>query len=151
MAITHKIHGLKEVERNLRALEKHTTAKGVARRVLKLAGKPVADKAQSLAPDDPSTSGDDLKASIGVSTRLNKRQARAARRGGKSGVEVYVGTSDPAGIQQEFGNRNHPAQSFMRPAWMATKLQALKVVTDEFMTEVSRAAKRLAQKRAKGR
>ncbi len=150
MVVTHKVQGLAKLERDLQALGKHTTAKGVARRVLKKAGEPIAQKAVGLAPDDPATGGDDLKASIGVSTKLNKSQKRAVKRGGKNQVEVYVGTADPAGVQQEFGNVNHGPQSFMRPAWAATKMTALKIISEDFAAEILKTAKRLAKRAAKG-
>jgi len=151
MADRVKVHGLKELERDLRALGQHTTAKGVARRVLKKAGKPMADRARALAPDDPSTGGDDLKASIGVSTKLNKRQRGITRKGGKSNVEVYIGTNDPAGIQQEYGNVNHGPQSFMRPAWATEKITALKMITEDMKGEILKTAARLAKKAAKAK
>ena len=151
MAARVKIDGLKELARELKALGKHTTARSVARRVLKEAGKPIAERASALAPNDPATGSGDLKSSIAVSTKLNKRQRGQVRKGGKSNVEVYVGTNDPAGVQQEFGNVNHGPQPFMRPAWSATKLVALKIITKEFKGEILKAAQRLAKKAARSR
>src|SRR5690606_26025660 len=90
-------------------------ARGILRRAGIKALGPMAEKARQLAPDDPATSGNDLKASIKVGTQLNKRQRKLSRkRDDKSFVEVYMGTGDPAGVQQEFGNVNHGPQSFMR-------------------------------------
>ncbi|WP_420337826.1 HK97 gp10 family phage protein [Roseibium sp.] len=151
MSVTYKVAGLRAVERSLKALNNHVTARSVARRVLKRAAAPVAEKAALLAPDDPATPGNDLKASIGVSTRLTKRQRRAVRKTGKNAVEVYAGTSDPAGVQQEFGNVNHGAQPFLRPAWLATKMHALAVVTRDLTNEVTKTARRAAARSAKRR
>ena len=150
MAIRTKVKGLKDLEKRLQALGKHTTAKAVARRVLKQAGKPIAETASRLAPDDPSTVGADLKESIVVSTTLNKSQRRSMRKVSKSAVEVHVGTNDPAGIQQEFGNVNHGPQPFMRPAWDSQKRNALKIITENMGEEIDKTARRLAKRAAKG-
>lgn len=147
MAARVRVDGLRELEQSLMALGKHTTAKAVGRRVLKKAGQPIADSARSLAPDDPMTGGNDLRSSIAVSTKLNKRQSKMNRKlTSKSAVEVYVGTNDPAGIQQEFGNVNHGPQSFMRPAWDGTKGEALKIIQETMGDEIMKTAKRLAKK-----
>lgn len=136
---------MREAERNLKALGSHTKAKAVGRRVLKKAGEPIAEKARGLAPNDPATGGDDLKSSIVVSTKLNKRQARQRRKEGDAQVYMYVGTNDPAGVQQEFGNVNHGPQSFMRPAWATGRHEALKIITKEIWVEIKKAAARLAK------
>lgn len=143
-----KVDGLRELERNLMALGKQTTAKSVARRVLKNAGQPIADKANSLAPDDPTTEGG-LNRSYAVSTKLNKNQRKIAKQAGKSGVEVYVGTGDPAGLQQEFGNVNHAAQPHFRPAWDSEKRPTLERIKNTLGDEIMKTAKRLAKRAAK--
>ncbi|HAF38070.1 MAG TPA: hypothetical protein DCG72_03715 [Gammaproteobacteria bacterium] len=150
MTVRMKVEGLRELEASLIALGNATAAKSVGRKVLRKAGKPIADAAKSLAPDDPNTSKD-LKASIDIGTKLNKRQRKFARKETKSHVEIHVGTSDPAGIQQEFGNVNHGPQPFMRPAWAANKFKALKIIKTELSGEIVKAAKRLAAKAARGK
>ena len=40
----------------------------------------MAETARQLAPDDPATQGNDLKASIAVGGKLTKRQAALARK-----------------------------------------------------------------------
>ena len=144
-----KVRGLRDLEKKLFEIEKHTTRKSLARRVLKRAAQPVADKMNALAPDDPNSPGG-LHESHSVSTKLNKRQRKSARRGGKSDVEVYAGTSDPAAIQQEFGNVNHGPQSYARPAWEATRLPALESIKEDLANEIVKVADRQKKRKAKG-
>lgn len=150
MAQTIKVEGLRELERRLSELPK-STGKNVLRRTLKKAGQPIADKANSLAPDDAETQGG-LSTSYVVSTKLNKSQKRAMRKAkiDKAYVEMYVGTNDPAGLQQEFGNVNHGPQSHFRPAWDSEKRNALNIIANDMGDEIIKAAKRLARKAAKG-
>lgn len=84
-----------------------------------------------------------------VGTKLTRRQARDARKEGKSFAEVYVGTADPAGQQQEFGNVNHPAQPSGRPAWAATQDEFLEGLGADLGAEIDKAAARLARKAAR--
>lgn len=144
-----KIDGLRELDAALGELPK-ATAKGVLRRVGKKALQPMASTARSLAPDDPSTGGVDLRASVIVGTKLNKRQASMARKDeGKAFVTVYMGTNDPAGVQQEFGNVNHGPQSFMRPAFSQHARGTIDIVAKELGGEIEKTAKRRAARLAK--
>ena len=147
MAKVH-VDGLKETEKALWEIDKHTTRKSLARRVLKKAGQPLADDMNRLAPDDESTEGG-LNQSYAVSTKLNKSQKRATRREKKDDVFMYVGTNDPAGLQQEFGNIIHAAQPHARPAWDSGKGRALDDIKTELGTEIMKAAKRQANKKAR--
>lgn len=142
-----KIEGLKELEKALMELDKHTARKSVARKVLKKAGQPLADDMNQRAPIGEGESGG-LNKSYSVSTKLSKRQRKLAKRG-KSDVEVYVGTSDPAGLQQEYGNVNHAAQPHVRPAWDGGKTQALNTIKTELGAEIINAAKRQAKRKLK--
>lgn len=145
MAITVKVQGLRDLEKALEGIEKHTTRKALARRVLKKAGQPLADSMNAMAP----VGQGDLNTSYAVSTKLNKSQRRATRRKKKDDVMMYVGTNDPAGIQQEFGNVNHGPQPHVRPAWDSGKRQALEDIKDGLGTEIIKTAKREAAKKAK--
>lgn len=146
MRVTFKVEGLKELERALLQL-KTATAKRLMRKVLMAAAQPVADDAYGLAPDDPSTQGRDLKASIGVGTQLSKRQRRLARRMSRSGVEVYVGAGAmPHAHLQEFGTVNHPAHPFMRPAWDSNKDGVMESVKAGAWAEIEKVAERERKK-----
>ena len=154
MKTTIRIDGLRELDDMLGELPK-ATARAVLRRVGIKALQPMAETARSLAPDDPNTPNPDLESSITVGTKLNKSQAKLNRkREDKSFVEVYMGTNDRAGIQQEFGNVNHGPQPFMRPAFSQHAESTIRLVASELGPEitktVARRAKRAAAKAAKG-
>lgn len=152
MRTTVKVHGLRELDAALGALAAEygkPAGKAVLRRVGIKALQPMAETARRLAPDDPATPDPDLESSITVGTRLNARQAGLARKDqGKALVTVYMGTNDPAGVQQEFGNVNHGPQAFMRPAYEQHKEGAVKIVATELGPEIERTATRLAKRRA---
>ena len=153
MKTTVHVEGLREFEHALSELPK-STGKAVLRRTLKKAGQPIADNARALAPDDPSTGGNDLESSIGVSTKLSNRQRSAHKKmfkDDKASVEMFVGAGPlPQAHNQEFGNVNHGPQSFMRPAWDTNKNRALDIIKSELWGEIEKAAKRLAKKAARG-
>lgn len=145
--VTVKIEGLKELDQALGQLPK-STAKATLRRVLKEAGEPMARAARAGAPVDEHY----LYESIDVSTRLNPRQRSLHKdEGGRAFQEMFVGTNNPAGVQQEFGNEHNPAQPFMRPAWDATKQQTLDLIANSLWGEIEKSAQRLARKAAKGK
>lgn len=139
-----RIEGLRELEAALANLPK-ATGKNVLRRVLKKAAAPIESDAAAAAPEFAGL----LRRDVKTAARLTRRQAGLARRQGKSTVEVHVGVSDPAGLQNEFGNQHQQAQPFMRPAWDANKDAALRTIADDLGSEIERAAARLARKAAR--
>ena len=140
-----KVEGLKAVQTALRQLP-DATAKNVMRRVLREAGKPIAETARQLAPFEDG----DLRDSIAVSTKLSKSQRKKHRKGGKDDVEVFVGAGPhPQAHLQEFGTSNHPAQPFLRPAWDKHKRAVLDGIKEAMWTEIRKAADRLARKAAR--
>lgn len=142
------VAGLRELDAMLGDLPK-ATAKGVLRRVGLKALQPVAAAANAAAPDDPNTPGG-LSTSFVVGTKLTPRQARLARKQeGKSFVEVYAGTSDPAGVQQEFGNVNHGPQPALRPAWDSEKDGVLDAVGKDLGAEITATVARRANRAAR--
>jgi HK97 gp10 family phage protein len=141
MAVTMKIAGLRELDAALGELSK-ATARNTLIRVGKAALEPMAEVARSLAPDDPETGGNDLKSSIVVGTKLTPRQKRLAKKEPKDFATVYMGTADPAGIQQEFGNVNHPPQAFMRPAFAQEAQGTIDRVAKGLKPEIERSAAR---------
>lgn len=150
MKTTIRVDGLRELDAALGQFTK-ATAKGVLRRVGLKALQPMAEAARNLAPDDPATGGNDLKASIivGGSNKLNARQKRIERKAeGKSFVTVYLGTADEAGVPQEFGTVNHGPQPFMRPAFAAEAVGAVDIVASEMGAEITKTATRVAKRAA---
>lgn len=146
-----RIDGLRELDASLGALGAEfgkPAAKAVLRRIGIKALEPMAELARSLAPDDPDTAND-LKASIVVGKPLNKRQRALAKKDqNKALVTVYMGTNDPAGVQQEFGNVNHGPQSFMRPAFDAEAKPTIERIKPLLGAEIEKTAARLTKRRA---
>lgn len=153
MRTTVKVDGLRELDAALGALAAEygkPSGKAVMRRVADKALQPMAEAARNMAPDDPDTQGNDLKASISVGGKLTKRQAAMARKDqDKATVTRYMGTADPAAVPQEFGTVNHPPQEFMRPAFAQHAEGAIKIVAQELGPEIEKTAGRLAKRRAK--
>jgi HK97 gp10 family phage protein len=140
---TVTVVGLKELDQALGQLPR-AVAKKVARDVLRDAAEPIARSARSFAPRDDYH----LYESIDVSTRLNRRQRSIHRdETSPSFQEMFVGTNNPAGVQQEFGNERHAAQPFMRPAWDAQKTPTLNRIANSLWFHIEKAARRLARKK----
>jgi len=136
--------GMRELDAALVALPK-SAARTTLRRVLKLAAKPMVQAAKDKAPKLTRA----LEESIVAGTKLTKRQQKFAKADGKSSSEIYVGTSDPAGIPQEFGTFDQHAQPFMRPAWEETKNPALTIISTELEKEIEKTRLRIAAKAAR--
>lgn len=148
-----KVEGLRELEQNLRALPK-ATARDVLKRVLIKRAEPMAETMRSLVPDDPATPETvDLKGSIGIGTKLSKRQARLHRKENKDDkqfAEVFVGAGPkPQAHLQEFGTVNHGPQPFVRPAWDQHKDSILAGLKDDLWNEIEKTAKRHAARLAR--
>lgn len=151
--LTTRVEGLRDLERSLAELDKTSTQKAAARNALKKAAEPFLERAAELAPDNPDTSGDDLRHSLATGTRLTTRQRRLARRSrDRSTVQVYAGATEQVNAYahlQEFGTTHHRAQPFMRPAWVAQKAAVLSAVTRELADQIKRAAARAARRAAR--
>lgn len=143
---TVKIEGLRELANALEELPK-ATARNTLVRTLKKAATPVHERMQANAPR--LTGQLQLSVVMGPSSKLTSRQKRDAKKEGKFFAEYHVGTSDPAGMFQEFGTFKEPAQPWATPAWDATQDEALAIIKTELGTEIEKSAARLARKRAK--
>lgn len=150
------VQGLTDLEAALLALPK-ATGKAALRRTGLAALVPFVQRVRSMAPVDadpassPKRPPGTLRDSYHAGTKLNRSQARTAKREGKSYVEVYAGTNDPAGVQTEFGNAHQSAQPHARPAWDATQADVLEIIKPRLWEEIQKAAARLAKKAARGR
>lgn len=144
-----KIEGGKELEAALiemvNAAGKSTSGKVAMRRALTTSGGITRRAAQILAPKLTGV----LEQSIVVGTRLTRRQARMAKKIGKSAVEVHIGTADPAAIPQEFGTFKENAQPFMQPAWDQTQDKVFQRIGTEAWSELEKTAQRAARKAAR--
>lgn len=142
-----EFEGGRELERSLSEIESQVTRKNVARRALRAAAAPILRMYKSLTTV---LTGHLLVSSI-VGTRLNRRQSQL-NRGEKLPVEVYVGTNDPAGLQEEFGNRHQRAKGNLRKAWDSFGGKfALKIIGSVMGAELERAARRQERKVARQR
>lgn len=144
MAVTVRVEGLRELSYALEELPK-ATQKNTLRRVLRKAAANFDDIASSMAP----VLTGELQRSVVTGSQLNKSQKRYAKKETKHFVEIHVGTSDPAGIFQEFGTFKEPSQPFMRPTWDSTKNGMLETIKRELGTEIQKSAARLGRKAAK--
>lgn len=147
MKMTVRVEGLADLDKALGQF-KASTAKGVLRRVGRKALEPFDSAWRANAPR---LSGE-LADSGAIGSKLTRSQRKAHER--QSFVEVFAGPGPhPQAVQQEFGNAQHPAQPFVRPAWEAKKDQVLDGVAtglgDEIEKTASRAAKRAARAAAK--
>lgn len=155
MSVSFKVEGFKELDAELARLGSPTARRSSARRSLRRAAQPLADLAQSLAPTGDTNT---LAPSIIVGTRLSKRQSRLHRkmfRNDRAAVEMFIGAGPYSSAwNQEFGNRNHPAQPYMRPAWDQDKHAMLERLKKELWEDIQkslvRAERRAARLAAKG-
>jgi len=141
-------HSIAELERELERLTR-AAGRGVLRRSLKSAAQPMADLANDLAPVGQTG---DYAESFAYSTKLNKRQRGLHRkmfRDDRAAVEGFVGTDDPAGVQQEFGNVNHPPQPALRPAWDQDQKAMLERLGKDLWAELSKSIARAERKAAR--
>ena len=122
-------------------------AKAIGRRALKKAADPVLKNYQAAT----TVKSGHLQESEIAGTKLNKRQARLARKLGKSEVEVHIGTADPAGIQEEFGNVHQAPHPSLTGAWAAEGGQkAVDRIAEELWADMNKTAARAAKRAAKG-
>jgi hypothetical protein len=144
-----KLEGFAELDKGLADLSK-AAGKGALRRALKTAAEPVAAAANALAPVGDTGN---YAQSFHYGTKLTKRQAKLHRKmfkDDKASVEGFVGTTDPAGVQQEFGNQNHGPQPALRPAWDAEAQPTLDRLKTELATEIDKAVARARKRAARG-
>lgn len=123
-------------------------AKNVGRRALKRAADPIF----KVYKANTTVASGDLIGAETVGTKLNKRQSRLNRKNAsKSAVEVHIGTADPAGIQEEFGNRHQAPNPSLSVAWAAEGGQkATTRIGEELAEDIKKTAARVARKAAKG-
>lgn len=136
-----------ELDEALAEFAKPTIAKGVGRRALKKAAAPILAAWQA----GTKVLTGHLEASEVAGTKLNPRQRRLNRNADeRSLVEMYVGTADPAGIQEEFGNVHQRAHPSLRPAWDAEGGdKAVDRIAKELAADIEKTRARLARKAAK--
>lgn len=146
MAEAVKIEGLADLEQALGELPK-ATARNTLQRALKKGAEHVQEVWQPIVP--VLTGHYQHSILVGPSSKLTRTQRRDAKKEGKFFAEMHVGTSDPAGMQLEFGNVNMPAHPSGRPAWNATQENVLADIAKDIGEEIEKARARLARKAAR--
>lgn len=150
MSVTVKMTGMRELDRQIARL-RPATGKGALRRGLRTVAEPLAADMAARAPVDPNGQ-QTLKSSISFGTKLSKRQAGLHRkmfRNDKASVEMFVGAGPiPSAHNQEFGNRNHAAQPFARPAWDTAQSDILDRLSAALWSEIEKTVGRAAKRGA---
>lgn len=145
---TFKFEGGRQLERNLKDLVDQAGGSRQGREAVKNAGgEALRPFGIEMATNAPVLSGN-LQLSVAIGKRLTPRQARLAKKERRNYVEVYAGTSNPAGQMQEFGTAHHPAQPFGRDAWERTRFQVLGLYGKLLGKHIKAAAARLSKKLA---
>lgn len=148
--VTMQTQGFAELESALRELGRAVTQKASLRRAMRKAAQPLAALAQAKAPRGETQT---LAPSIGVGTRLSKRQAKLHRRmfrDDRAAVEMFVGAGPfAAAWNQEFGNINHRAQPYLRPAWDQDKHALLDRLGTEIRADIDRTLARARRRAAR--
>ena len=143
MRLKVRVEGLREIEKALMQL-KPATAKTVVRKALTKAAEPIAEDMRSKVRVDQG----DLRDSVGVGTKLTRRQRALHKKG--SPVEVFAGAGGLAqATTEEFGTLHVSPHPSLRPAWDAGKMPALETVKAELTDEIARRAARAERKAAK--
>lgn len=145
MASAFRLEGLEETVANMEELSR-ATQRNAMRRVLLRAGEPTANVAAAKAPVERGI----LSFSIVVTHQLTSRH-KSEQRNRASEVEVYIGPAGGMGAlyyasHEEFGTVLTPAQPYMRPAWEATKGEALTLIVEGLKAEIGKSVARARRK-----
>ncbi|KIC30056.1 hypothetical protein [Leisingera sp. ANG-M6] len=153
MSMKLKIEGAGDIERALAQFARGTS-KGIGRRAMKKALKPVQRSAENSAFE------------IAITSKLSPRQRSRARGDQtRSKVSLYVGPVESDGSHAphahliEFGTgpRRHAsgkyvgavlADPFLRPAWEANRQVMLQILRQQIWAEIEKAVERAARKAA---
>ena len=137
-AFTFKVEGFKGIEEALAGLTTVRNRKTQLKRVMKEALEPVAADAQAMAP----VRSGRMKASIGVSDKLNRSQRKQAPKNDDE-IVMHVGPYGRVNtITEEFGAQGRPPKPFMRPAWDRNSRDMLNALAVGLLPEIEAAVKR---------
>lgn len=154
-----RLTGFREFEEALKKLPK-ATGKNVLRRIAKGALEPMADVAAANAPHRTGR----LSFSIAVSEKRTRRAKKPSttrfikggfRASASTGIDMAMGPASGFGAAlsyaafDEFGTIDTPAFGYMRSAWDSGSARSLEYIKDNLGSEIEKAARKLAAKRAK--
>lgn len=145
--VSVKVDGLAGLNAALVEVGSKATQKNILKRSLTKSAEPLLTTWKGLAPRRTGH----YEISLHIGTKLTRSQSSTAYKpeGTLGFVEIHVGTNDPAGQQQEFGNFRHGAQPSGRPAWEATKETVLASFSGLMWADLEKTAQRAARKSAK--
>ena len=129
---TATLEGADELARVLRALPKELGDPALAS-ALRKGATVVKKEAEETAPTRTGT----LRKNILVKKTKNRDRGEVAYEVGPAQKAFY-------GLFAEFGTIQQPARPWLRPAWEASKLQALDTIMKTLAKTIDRAAKKLA-------
>jgi hypothetical protein len=137
-----RLDGVGDVLRALTALTP-PTQKNALMRTLRREIAPLADAVKAKSP----LLFGDLEESLITGTKLTRSQRREAGR--KPTAELHFGTTDPAGMWEEFGSIHNDANPFFRPEWEGRKYSIRDNIGRTMGNEIVQAGVRAARKRAR--
>lgn len=112
-------------------------------RTLRTVIKPMASAVTAAAP----YYFGDLQENLSTGVKLTRRQARMNKEGkGDFEAQLHFGTSDPAGMMNEFGNVNMEAQPFFRAEWEGRKYKMIDDIGNILGPQIEAAGVRLHKK-----
>jgi len=119
--------GLQELLRTMDGLP-YILQKNLIVRALRKAGKPIAERAAMLAPDDPATPGSRIAKAMGV--MVTDQTA--------TGAIAKIGPSKHGfmGIFAEEGTATQKASPFLNPAFDQTQDEAYEILGDELGSSI---------------
>lgn len=139
MKVTVKFEGGKQIDAAMTQF-KPAKRRSIGRKALDEGGQILARAMRDgVAVDSGGT-----KESIDVSGTLAKSPRAAHKKVAEQ--ERYVGPdSRPAAVQTEFGNENHAAQPYARPAFDQTKDRVVKTIGDWLWLGIEKATKAMGR------
>jgi HK97 gp10 family phage protein len=127
------VQGLQGLLSKLGDLESLVAQKRIVARAVRSGCVPIQERAQELAPDDPTTAGSQIKENI--TSAVTEQTATSAI--GK------IGPSRKGFVGQfaEYGTAHQSAEPFMRPAWDEKIGEALQIMGETLAEEIKTAVR----------
>lgn len=154
MASKFEFEGFKELEENLKRLEKLSTQRSVMRKAIDDASKHIVEQAKTYAPYRKGR----LEGSIKMSGKLNKSQSSLEKGNRETDTEItrYLGSTDPKSHLIEYGtspfinggkfkgtkNKGMSPDPFLRPAWENGKNEVIPNLKDTLIKRINASIKR---------
>jgi HK97 gp10 family phage protein len=132
--VAEEVIGLDDLLKQLNDVASLVASKKIIVKALREGAEPIRERAEQLAPDDPTTPGSRIKESMMVSVVEQTGTGAIAKIGPSR--KGFVGSF------QEFGTMHHSAQPFLRPAFDEKKDEAVKIMSDVLAEGIEKEAMR---------